>query len=312
MKNIILAILVLCTTITSCKKMDVDEPTLNVTTVNLSIKAGDTATFAFSGYADYINYYSGEPGSVFGRIDSFSRNDGSPEFQFSSAVSSAGTGITTGNNLSVLISTNFNGIYDNANVSKATWTDITKRVTLATTTTVVNSPIVNVNDLKAGSGPMYLAFRYQTSNPTLRQRQWTISNFAFRTKFPDGKQYNHATSLTDAAFTPFNLAGDSATWSSGTTLVHVGLLPNLPVDDDWVISKPFDLKKYTSIDPTRGSSDALGVVNIKNLALTGTVPANFKWRYATPGVYNAVFVSRNANSRNSKETIKSFTITVNP
>jgi hypothetical protein len=312
MKKILFAILGLSMTTTACKKMQVDAPDLQITPQSTTLKAGDTAVFNFTGYADYISFYSGEPGRNYDKKDSFTKAGANPEFQFSSAASAPGTGITTGNNLSILVSTDFNGIYDTANVRKATWTDITSRATLATTTTTVASPVINLNDLKVEGKSMYVAYRYITSNPALKQRQWTISNFVFRSRFPDGSVYTQATSNSDAVFTPVNIAGDSATWVAGTTLVHTGLNANYPSDEDWAITKAFDLSKATSLDATRGSSDALGVVTVKNLALTGTVPVNFKWKYATAGTYNAVFVMRNSTAKESKEVVQRFTITVNP
>jgi hypothetical protein len=311
MKNILFALLGLSMLITACNKMQVDAPGLQITPQSTTLKAGDTAVFNFTGYADYISFYSGEPGRNYDKKDSFTKAGANPEFQFSSAVSAPGTGITTGNNLSILVSTDFNGVYDTTNVRKATWTDITSRATLATTTTTVASPVINLNDLKVEGKQMYVAYKYITSNPTLKQRQWTISNFIFRSRFPDGSVYTHATSNSDAVFTPVNLAGDSATWSAGTTLVHTGLNANYPVDEDWAISKAFDLSKATSLDATKGSSDALGVVTVKNLGLTGTVPANFKWKYATAGNYKAVFVIRNATSSDMKQVVQTFNITVN-
>jgi hypothetical protein len=311
MKNILFALLGLSMLITACNKMQVDAPGLQITPQSTTLKAGDTAVFNFTGYADYISFYSGEPGRNYDKKDSFTKAGANPEFQFSSAVSAPGTGITTGNNLSILVSTDFNGVYDTTNVRKATWTDITSRATLATTTTTVASPVINLNDLKVEGKQIYVAYKYVTSNPTLKQRQWTISNFIFRSRFPDGSVYTHATSNSDAVFTPVNLAGDSATWSAGTTLVHTGLNANYPVDEDWAISKAFDLSKATSLDATKGSSDALGVVTVKNLGLTGTVPANFKWKYATAGNYKAVFVIRNATSSDMKQVVQTFNITVN-
>jgi hypothetical protein len=312
MKKILIAILGVSMLITACEKMQVDVPDLQITPQNTTLKAGDTVGFNFSGYADYISFYSGETGRNYDKKDSFTKAGANPEFQFTSAVSAPGTGITTGNNLSILVSTDFNGIYDATNVKQAAWTDITGRATLATTTTSVNSPVVNLNDLKVEGKPLYVAYRYITSNATLKQRQWTISNFVFRTKFPDGIQYNHATSNADAIFTSVSVAGDSSTWVAGTTLVHTGLNANYPVDEDWAITKPFDLSKANSLDPTKGSSDALGVVTVKNLALTGVVPSQFKWRYATVGTYKAVFITRNATVEASKENKKEFTITVTP
>src|SRR5205823_8898601 len=79
---------------------------------------------------------------------------------------------------------------------------------------------------------------------------------------------------------PYTTSSDlSATWVAGTTLTHVGLNANYPVDDDWAISKAFDLNK--------ANSDASGVIVIKNFALTGAVPSQFTWKYATAGTYRS-------------------------
>lgn len=311
MKNILFALLGMSMLTTACRKLDVVAPSLQISLENPTLKAGDTALFNLSGNADYISFYSGEPGRNFDLKDSFTRADGNPELQFSSAVSAAGTGITTGNNLSVLISTDFNGQYDAASVAAATWTNITSRTTLATSTATVASSVVNLNDLKVADKPMYVAFRYVSATPALRQRQWTISAFQFRTKFPDNTQYTHAANNGDAVFTPVNVAGDSANWVAGGTLTHVGLNANFPADEDWAISKAFNLNKASSLDATRGASNALGVVSVKNLA-TGAVPDQVKWRYSTAGTYDAVFVIRNATIADTKEVIKRFSITVNP
>jgi hypothetical protein len=190
--------------------------------------------------------------------------------------------------------------------------DLAKQLGLsAMGTTTVASPVANLNDLKVSDKPMYVAFRYVSSTPTLKQRQWTISAFQFRTKFPDNTQYTHAANNADAVFTPVNVAGDSSTWVAGITLTHVGLNASYPPDEDWAISKAFDLNKASSIDPTKGTSDVLGVVSVKNLA-TGAVPPQVRWRYATAGTYKAVFVIRNVTIESSKEVKKEFTITVRP
>lgn len=304
MKKIIFALITIGVLTAACKKMQVDSPGLAVTVENLTLKAGDTAKFHLSGYADFVNFYSGEPGRSYDRKDSFSMTGGNPEFQFSSAVSAPGTGVTTGNNLSVLVSTNFNGIYDAASVRSATWTDVTSRATLATTTTTVASPIANLNDLKVEGKPMYVAFKYISATPSLKQRQWTISAFQFRTKFPNTTVYTHAASNTDAVFKAIDIAGDSATWVGGTTLTHVGLNAAYPADEDWAISKAFDLNK--------SNSDASGVSIIKNYTLTGNIPATFNSKYTTAGIYKAVFVIRNATINVIKETIQEFTITITP
>ncbi|MEI6946821.1 DUF5017 domain-containing protein [Paraflavisolibacter sp. H34] len=312
MKKLFFGLFGLCLLQTACKKMQVDAPDLDITLENASLKAGDTARFRFSGYADYISFYSGEPGRDYERRDSFTRTDGVPELQFSTAVSAAGTGITTGRNLSVLVSSDFSGVYTAEGVARATWTDITGRATLATGTSTVASPVIKLDDLKVAGKPLYVAFKYVTSDAALKQRQWTVSAFQFRTRFPDSTVYTHAAANADAVLTPVNAAGDSATWVSGTTLTHVGLNAAYPVDEDWAISRPFDLTRAASLDAARGGANALGVVTVKNLALTGTVPEQFVWRYAKAGTYKAVFILRNATIEESREEKKEFTITVAP
>src|SRR5215211_2817427 len=98
MKKILFAVLSVSMLSIACKKLDVEAPDLEVTLQNSTLKVGDTAKFDLSGYADYINFYSGEVGRNYDRKDSFNMAGGNPEFQFSSAVSAAGTDITTGNN----------------------------------------------------------------------------------------------------------------------------------------------------------------------------------------------------------------------
>lgn len=286
----------------SCSKLPVEEPDLQITTSNTQVKLGDTTFFNLSGYADYINFYSGETGRNYYRKDSNTATSGAPEFQFMSNVQ---TGATTINNLSVLVSTDFDGVFTAPSVTKASWTNITGRLTLGTSATNVSSGVVNLNDLKVEGKPMYVAFRYNSTDPaTLKQRQWTISTFQFRTRFPSGDVYTHAASNADAGFGTVGVAGDSANWVSGTSLTHVGLNAGFPGDDDWAISRSFDLNRI--------ASDAAGVTVVKNLALTGVVPPVFSWVYTKPGTYKAVFVVRNANRSGNKELIKEFVITVNP
>lgn len=302
MRTILYLLFSLSAFFVSCNKLQVEAPSLSVQPISLTIKAGDTAKFQFSGYADYINFYSGEVGRDYYKRDSFSAPGGNPEFQFLSNVQLGATSIR---NLSVHVSTDFNGNYNAQGIAAATWTNITNRVTLSTSATNVSSGIVNLNDLKAEGKPMYVAFRYLSESPeTLKQRQWTISSFQFRTKFPEGQVYTHAASNTDAGFGVISVVGDSANWVSGTSLTHVSLNAGLPSDDDWAISRPFDLTRYTG--------DRAGVVVIKNLALTGLVPAQFSWRYPAAGTYKAVFVYRNANVEHTEEVVKEFVITVNP
>ena len=154
MKNLFFLLLSVSLLSTACKKMQVDAPDLEITLDNATLRLVDTANFNLSGYADYVNFYSGEVGRNYDRIDSFNRSGGNPEFNFSSAVT---LGLATTSNLSVLVSTDFIGKYDAASVIAATWTNVTTRVILGTSTTALASGIANLNDLKVEGKPMYLS-----------------------------------------------------------------------------------------------------------------------------------------------------------
>ena len=284
----------------SCKKLSADKPGLEITLNQTTYKLGDTVKFNFSGNADYVNFYSGEFGKSYDNKDTYTSNvSGNPEFQFTSSVQ-GGTAPTKG--LSVVISNDFNGIYDQTNIRNATWTDVTSRVTLATSATSVSSGIANLNDLKAEGKPLYVAFKYISSSPaTTNQWLWTISSFQFRTKFTNGAVYTNAPDNATAGFGTIEFAGDSAKWVSGATLTHVGLKAGYPADEDWAISRPFSLNSV--------NADVATV--IKNIS-GAPVASPYLYKYATAGTYKAVFVIRNATIKDTQEKIVTFNITITP
>jgi hypothetical protein len=265
------------------------------------VQAGTALTFNISGTADDIVFFSGELGKTYALKDVTQEpTSGNPEFEFLSNLQFGTVGL---NNLSVLISNDFTGKYDTTSIKAATWTNITSRAILGTSATNVTSGVINLNDLKADGKPLYVAFRYLSDRAsTLKQRQWTISNFQFRTKFADGKVYTGAASNADAGFGPIEFKGDSARWVAGTSLAHVGLALGYPSDDDWAISKPFDL---STIVP-----DRKGSINIKAAYQAAITSYNFT--YNTPGTYTATFVATNQNIDAQRQTVKQIVITVTP
>ena len=302
MKKILFLTISVALLYTSCKKMAVDTPNLNITLDKLTYKLGDTVTFNLSGNADYVNFYSGEAGKNYDNKDAYTSSvSGNPEFQFTSSVQS-GNAATKG--LSILVSNDFNGTYDQTNVRSATWTDVTNRVTLATSATTVSSGIANLNDLKAEGKPLFVAFRYlSVTSATAIQWQWTISAFQFRTKFTNGTVYTNAPDNATAGFGSLEFAGDSARWVSSATLTHVGLKAGYPADEDWAISRAFSLNSI--------NSDASGVIPVKNIS-GAPLASQYAYKYAAAGTYKAVFVIRNATKSDSEEKIVTFNITITP
>ena len=93
-------------------------PGFNASPSGTTFKVGDTVRFAFSGKADNIAFYSGEPGFSYKYKDRTSA-DGIPQLEFSSYLQNKGET----NTLRLLISTDFNGAYDSVGIRRATWTD---------------------------------------------------------------------------------------------------------------------------------------------------------------------------------------------
>ncbi|WP_345949728.1 DUF5017 domain-containing protein [Mucilaginibacter sp. PAMB04274] len=285
----------------ACNKADVKQPAnFDVTAANTTVKAGTAVTFNISGTPDDIVFYSGEFGKTYVQKDLVEAPEaGNPEMEFQSNVQ---FGTTTLNNVTVLVSNNFNGVYDSTNVKAATWTDVTSRLKLGTSATNLSSGVVNLNDLKAADKPfLYVAFRYLSDRAaTLKQRQWTIGSFQFRTRFPDGKVFNHATSIAEAGFGSVEFKGDSTKWVPGTSLFHAGLAAGYPSDDDWSISRAFNLR--TLVPERKGS------VNIKSIA-QASLP-QYRFTYSTPGTYKATFVATNQNIDKQEQVVKEVTVTV--
>jgi len=131
--NYISIIFFLSTLFVSCEKEGVVSiPSFDVTgydvtsTIDTAGNPVQQVTFNLSGDASIISYYSGIIGSEYsyreGRILEVSGLR-------SSFTSVAPTGAQQ-NSLSIMASTDFNGIYDKENVQAATWIDITNRYAL--------------------------------------------------------------------------------------------------------------------------------------------------------------------------------------
>jgi hypothetical protein len=304
--NYLLLLLVILSTI-SCQKNEVDAPSKFEVSINsLSIKAGDTAKFTISGDAESILFYSGEQGNNYSLRDILNTEDGKPEMSFNSAVNLGET--TIGNqNLSIMLSTDFNGKYNKEDILKATWTDITAKFilpTIAATSTLSGS--VDLSEYKVNGKSMYVAFKYVSINPALfRQRLWSITNFNFQTKF-NNQTFVNASSLYLAGFGSFDFAEltttpwNSITSSTNITLTHAATLAGKEEENDWAISRGFDI---TEVNRNSGTT------------IKGPVDLNiniYSYKYLMPGDYKVVFVGKNTNINGSKEIVKEFNLTVIP
>lgn len=163
---------------------NLETPTFDVTTQGSTFKAGQAVTFLFTGTAHTISFYSGQTLNDYDFIDGrvVDVTGAGATMEFTSSVS-LGVGGTLTNPLSILASTDFNGDYSSVDkVKAATWTDITSRFALGTTTTFLASGTKNISDLIVAGKPIYIAFKYVTKSQATNGLacRWFIQTFAIK------------------------------------------------------------------------------------------------------------------------------------
>lgn len=205
--NILLGALLLA----SCNdKIEVEAPDFDVTTEATTFKAGQEIKFNITGgNAHMIYFYPGETlkdyGLAEGRVVDVSGAGATMEFSSSVQLG------TQANQLSVLYSTNFSGDYSSlAKVKQATWTDITSRFPLGTSTAFVSTTPKDISDLIVPGKPIFFAYKYVTKPQATNglARQWFIQTFAIKSK----DSLDHAIPLTivDQATAGFRIVDENA------------------------------------------------------------------------------------------------------
>lgn len=294
----------------SCEKDRIARPEFDARTDSDTYGAGEEITFHFSGDAQNIAFWSGEQGHIYANKDRTAEQGVIQTVQFTSV---AGAG-TQNNNLSVLVSTDFNGTYDAANLAKATWTDITARVVLSSTATSgagssTSSGAVDISDFgSADNKPVYFAFRYVSVSDTRKPRQWTISAFNVINRLADGTANNVVASLSSAGFRGINVQDESCQWALSPTALaptSMTLVPGdagAPANEDWVVSAPIKLNTVSLADY------GVSVISISTLTTTNS----FTYTYTAPGIYKVTFYAFNEDLHHLKSIIKELTVTVTP
>ncbi|WP_345951350.1 DUF5017 domain-containing protein [Mucilaginibacter sp. PAMB04274] len=292
--------------LSACNKVKVTPPSdFDVKASKINMTTKDTVYFSFSGNPDYITFYSGEPNH---RYENRERLSAAPDsvilnFSTSTTAPSATTQPASLNNLAVLVSKDFNGGSDIASLQKATWTDISSRAKLATTTTAVASGNVHLEDQLNGSSPIYVAFRYLADMSTVNavSRKWTVGPtpaLTIRSFFKDTVN-TMASNVNSAGLNNIiSVANIDNSWN----FANNSLTFNAPAigsakDEDWAISRPLVLNTIPS---------DYGQI-LKNATVK---PTDFRYIFKKPGTYKVTFVAKNQDSENSAEVIKEFTFTI--
>lgn len=298
MKVLSLAIIALLA-FSACQKMAVDAPAFDATVQKATVKVGDTVRFALAGNPDFITFYSGEPGFNY-EFRNRTSEAGTPQLTFTSFQQNTGQ---TGT-LRLLASTDFNGKADAAGVTAAAWTDITSRATLSTGSDNTASGTVNLSDFLAADKPLYLAFRYTGYfHATLKQPTWTVRTFNVNNVLADGSA-SPVTVAGETGWLAVDVKNPSVVWSvptSGQVSINGTGTASVNTDnEDWVISKPLDLKKVV---PNVG-------ISIKTLNASRLTAYTYIFR--KPGTFRATFRAFNNNIEAQKEVVKTVELTVTP
>lgn len=308
MKKIICFLSIAGVLFAACSDKEVLAPDdFTVSVAATTFKLGDSVKFSLTGNPDNILFYSGERGSEYDKRFDFNSNEGTLVLRFRGNTRA---GATLPRNISVLVSTDFSGEYDEESVKAANWTNITDRATMAANTATnadVASGDINLDDLKVEGKPMFVAFRYLSENPTTTaQRYWNIGYLELVNMVPGNDDYYITSTMAGGLFKVVEFAGADNQWTINTgqaanhRLIHTANPINKEPDDDWVISTDFQVFQTYPGRP----------VNIKDITQKAT--ATFSHVYSEPGTYKATFIAMNANREVQREVVKEVTVNIIP
>lgn len=283
----------------SCAKYEAPDPSITVTTDKTEYRAGEPVTFTFEGDPDNIVFYSGEYGHNYEDRHNYGRV-GTLYFDFTS-YSRYGTYAPE---LKALVSTDFNGVYDLENVSKATWHELPAALPGDINIDNFPSGVMNINEFleeKNGSvdpdANIYIAFHYTDYQDETRssQSEWIIRSANLNIVSPDGEE---------------SLLADMSTfkWNEIPTNIDVtsarirffDIDKTVPsTSDDWTVSPAFSI----------GGIPADTGVPVKGI---DTDISSYTYTYTEPGTYTAVFETSSIWYTGGSTSTASVTVTVLP
>ncbi len=287
---------------------------ISVSTDKDTYAAGESVVFRFSGNADNIVFYSGEPGHVFDRKSAHFA-DNPLKVKFRTATDGTLVSGRPDNNFQFLVSTDFNGVFDAEDVKAATWNDFTEDFGVATEGGLVNTDSKEL-DLKTllpeTSGvddpAFYLAFRYFDRDPDAPvKNRWVVRTYSVKSIGTDGEETVLADKSQTMGWTTVSLGsdmGEEKLWSIGATQVMAEGQKNTTVaikgKDEWLISKAFH--------PNLVSPDSGEVISFISIS-----PSSYSYTFEKAGVYEVVFDCSSVwyNGSAAKVLRKTITITEN-
>lgn len=321
MKKYHLYITLLCLwSLASCTRDNVDDVKFDVQIEDeTNLRVGTPVTFKFAGNAEYITFFSGEPGNSYDNIQRVEANVASMQLNCTVKQQYTDNEYRLKEIVHAYISEDFNGDYTIESIQDATWQDVTGQeygqIAVPLTINSATDEISSKVDWSEYKGkPFYLAFQYnafkRNSVPAsdgggryLMQPRVDINPLTLTRTTEDGLEMIWENAITDWAF---RIVYENSTQQGNYQVTDGGLLfqpqkNKEHTDDDvivWMVSRQLNPQE---VEPDRGTA-------IKSTE--AYLPA-YSHTYSKPGTYTATFIATNANLWDSEQKIKEITFTIN-
>ena len=278
-----------------------------VTQTEFTVAVGQPVTFEFEGLADHIDFFSGEVGHDY-QYSLKNRLTRAEAMKLSFSTQSNPSGNLNAFNpqyASISYSLDFNGTYDEENMEKATWTDISDNFTFPTEikTATPSGEYDMVSLYPEDQDELYLRFSYAFTKGTNEIGRSIIII----------KDFMIMAELTGQS--PFQAYGQDADWqailpvsNSGGAQVQIGTDDVRFTASSWKPSadgKAWLIVKIAVSEFDMGRDQSFLIKND-----TDPQPASYTHTYSKPGVYSAVFVVKTNTLMGEKNEIKEVTVTV--
>lgn len=304
----------------------------DATTAVTECRVGEPVLFTLSGEAETVDFYSGEKFHQWEYAGKDRLEYSDVFFSFSAQMQCTASNYQA-HPLSVKVSTDFDGTFAEANITAATWTDITARFTLPTKPWSTNDgPTTEDRYLQEGrmipSGEVNLSSYYDEKSPYIYvaffyhidKYDATLQNERTGVWFTDiqaiRQEGDVRTSILSQNEEEIHLI-DGANYGTtpsrwGKTFDHGGVTYH--PWEFWCESKPGgDRDSYAVMNKLERKVSNFGPDKPEDVKGGGsTMPETFSYTFTQPGTYEAVLVGRSKTLTDDTEIVCKFTVTVKP
>ena len=269
-----------------------------------TVDSGDSVLFDLSGNPDVISFYSGEQGHNYDFRDRTQLSGGRLNVKFQLRVQNV-----LPDSIDVMLSNDFTGIYDSANVANAHWKNMNSFFVFPDSNAALStfypsgpydSVFADITDSIIPATPCYFAFRYKNLDPS--SIIWSVGKLGMYNIFTSGEANAtviDSNQITSGSFAGVALGDSVMRWSTSSTYLKMFNSSFAPLDgEQWYISRPLNPSAVTPDVP----------VAIKNI--TQNPLTSYRYAYSKPGTYKAVFVAKYVRLNYEKTIVKEFTVVV--